>query len=114
LKNELTLTQAARELGVNRQAIFIAISRGLLPAHKREVPPFGEVIYIARQDFDAWAARSANRRRAQQAFRRKRLSQFQASSRRSKITRATATEGVARGRNNADTEIYGAQDTVVL
>jgi hypothetical protein len=71
LKNELTLTQAARELGVNRQAIFTAIRRGLLPARRQEIPPFGTVIFIARPDFEAWAERSANRRRAQQDFRRK-------------------------------------------
>src|SRR5262245_31333895 len=68
-RSELTVTEAAHEVGVKRQAIFIAIKRGLLPSRKREIPPFGDVVFIGRQDFEAWAERSANRRRVQQAFR---------------------------------------------
>lgn len=71
MKQELTLAEAAHELDITKQAVFTAIRRGLLPARHQEIPPFGSAIFIARPDFDAWAERSANRRRAQQAFRRK-------------------------------------------
>lgn len=70
MKTELTVAEAARELGVKKQAIFIAIRRGRLAARKREVPPFGEVLFIRRPAFEVWAAESAVRREAQHEFRR--------------------------------------------
>jgi Helix-turn-helix domain len=65
-KNELTLTQAATELGVTRQSVFIAIKRGRLRAASREMSPFGSVLFIRRSDFETWKSESQVRRAGQQ------------------------------------------------
>jgi excisionase family DNA binding protein len=56
--DELTVAQAAAELGMSATSVRSAISRGRLPARKR-----GPIWVIQRADLDAYRAGTANKGR---------------------------------------------------